>query len=365
MVTFVLLQQISQNAMHKLKPDKSDGSLGSNSNHFIYGPNQLNVLISLLFTAMLTHGYAPDDMLKSVIISIPKDYRASLQNSANYRGINSFFSSLCKLFDHILLNKYRDELRSSNMQYGFKSSHSTAICTSVVKETIQYYTHNKSNVYACLLDASKAFDRLHFGRLFLSLFKRKLPAVIIRMLFQSYVNQNVEISWNGVLSDPIYPTNGVKQGGVLSPILFCIYLDELLQLLSQSGYGCKIGRSYFGVFSYADDIILLSPTLKGLQSMLDICNDFGIKYHIKFNEKKTQCIIFGPASNCRDVYLGKEKLSWVNKVKYLGSWLDNGLNNDDDLMYKKGIYFQSVNKLYLNFSFLSRDIERVRQYSYT
>ena len=56
-------------------------------------------------------------------------------------------------------------------------------------------------------------------------------------------------------------TNGVKQGGVLSPILFGMYVDELLLRLSQSGYGCKIGHFYYGALGYAYDVSLLAPTL--------------------------------------------------------------------------------------------------------
>ena len=206
-------------AVLKLNADKKDGSLGVFSNHFKHAPNQLCVLLSSMFTSMLAHGCTPDVMLHSTVISIPKDNRASLQDSSNYRGI-TLSSSLCKILDHILLQKYHKALQSSGMQYGFKSEHSTAICTAVVKEVISYYIHNGSHVYACLLDASKAFDRLHFGTLFSLLFKHNLPAPVKRLLFDSYVNQNVYISWNNQVSKKIRPTNGVKQGGVLSPILF-------------------------------------------------------------------------------------------------------------------------------------------------
>ena len=70
-------------------------------------------------------------MLHSTVISIPKDNRVSLQDSKNYKGI-TLSSSLCKILDHILLQKYHKALQSSDMQYGFKSEHFTAICTAVV-----------------------------------------------------------------------------------------------------------------------------------------------------------------------------------------------------------------------------------------
>ena len=68
-----------------LKKNKSDGNKGFNSNHLIYGPPRLKVLLSILFNSMLGHGYYPTELLKSNIISIPKDRTASLSNSDNDR----------------------------------------------------------------------------------------------------------------------------------------------------------------------------------------------------------------------------------------------------------------------------------------
>ena len=77
------------------------------------------------------------------------------------------------------------------------------------------------------------FDRLHFVKLFTILIVCKLSAVIIRILFENYINQDVK--------NFMETTNVVKQGGVLSLILFSIYIDKLLKLLPESGFGCKIG----------------------------------------------------------------------------------------------------------------------------
>ena len=70
-------------------------------------------------------------------------------------------------------------------------------------------------------------------------------------------------------------SNGVKQGGILSPILYCIYQDEQIERLTAAGYGCYIGNRFVGVTSYADDIALLAPSIYALQKMLDICTNYG------------------------------------------------------------------------------------------
>ena len=74
----------------------------------------------------------------------------------------------------------------------------------------------------------------------------------------------MKVKWNDSCSDSFPLLNGVKQGAVLSPILFTIYIDGLLDRLKQSGVGCHIGRTYADAFGYADDIALLDPSLSGL-----------------------------------------------------------------------------------------------------
>ena len=75
---------------------------------------------------MLAHGYYPNELLKSNIISIPKDRTASLSNSDNYRGI-SLFNSICKLYDYVIIELCKDSFSTSEMQFGFKENHSTTI----------------------------------------------------------------------------------------------------------------------------------------------------------------------------------------------------------------------------------------------
>ena len=70
----------------------------------------------------------------------------------------------------------------------------------------------------------------------------------------------------GIKSNSFTVHNGVKQGGVLSPLLFSIYLDTLLCDLTSCGYGCYVGSKFMGAMAYADDIVLLSPNLNGLKT---------------------------------------------------------------------------------------------------
>ena len=178
-------------SISQVKNNKSDGHKGFNSNHLINGSNRMNVLLSLLFKAMLTHGHYPTELVKSTIISIPKDTTASLSTSDNYDGI-SLFNSISKLFDYVIIYICEDMFVTSDMQFGFKSQHSTTMCTVIVREVVSHYLEGNSNIYCCLLDASKAFDRIHYGKLFSILLSKNMHPLVLRLLVNSYLYQKAK-----------------------------------------------------------------------------------------------------------------------------------------------------------------------------
>ena len=105
---------IIKSCISKLKAEKIDGDIGFNSNHLIHGSQRLYVMLSILFNVMLYHGYYPSDLLKSTIVSIPKEKSAPLSNSNNYRGI-SLFNCIIKLYDYVIIDLCGDRLVTSDM----------------------------------------------------------------------------------------------------------------------------------------------------------------------------------------------------------------------------------------------------------
>ena len=155
----------------------------------------MHVLLSILFNVMLQHGYNAKDLILSSIISIPKDMKTYLSSSTNYRGI-SLFNAIGKVFDYAILLISNTCFQTSDMQFGFKQQHSTVMCSLLYHEVINHYLCNGSNVYSCLLDASKAFDKVHYGTMFSILLNKNVPYCIIRLLMDSYVRQEARVIWN-------------------------------------------------------------------------------------------------------------------------------------------------------------------------
>ena len=113
-------------------------------------------------------------------------------------------------------------------------------------------------------------------------------------------NQRMCVRWDGSFSDHFCVSNGVRQGGVLSPILFTIYVDDLLEDLSKLGVGCYWDSLFAGSVCYADDLVLLAPSPSALRIMLRCCEDFATNHSLRFNPSKTQLIRFSrsPSSSC-------------------------------------------------------------------
>ena len=218
------------NAIKSLKQGKHDGNSYQMSDHFIHSSNKGKVFLSLLFQSILSHGTMPESLLLGTITPVPKNVRKSLNESINYRGI-TVSSVLGKILDIILLQTNSNALSSSPLQFGFKKDHSTSQCTFVTQEVINYYVNNKSSIYCVLLDASQAFDRVNFVRLFNLLLKRQLCPLVARLIAFMYTQQKLRVKYCNVVSHTFSVTNGVKQGGILSPVLFVVYINELFDRL--------------------------------------------------------------------------------------------------------------------------------------
>ena len=184
-----------------------------------------------------------------------------------------------------------------------------------------------SNVYICHLDASKAFDRINHWYLCDKLIKRGMPKLFIRLLLYWFQTQLFAVRWNNVLSLPFNVSNGVRQGGILSPHLFNAYIDELSENLNMSRIGCHLQGVCYNHLMYADDAVIMAPSPKGLQKLIDICDNFAGNNDMLFNAKKTVCMCIKRSSSVKlripDLYLGNNKLSWLTRHKYLGVYISD------------------------------------------
>ena len=109
----------------------------------------------------------------------------------------------------------------------------------------------------CVIGASKAFEEVLRHGLFVKLLDKGVPIAFVRLLRNWYRRMTCSVLWNNVLGDVFGVNCHVRQGGVVSPILFPIYVDNLICELRKSGYGIHISTLFVGCILYAGDILLL------------------------------------------------------------------------------------------------------------
>ena len=318
-----------KDALDKIKPNKSDPTWDFSSDFLKNGPELLFKHLEIMIKAFLIHGHVSAILLLATMVPIIKDKLGDLSSTKNYRSI-AISSVILKLLDWLIINIFGHLLELDDFQFGFQPNSSTSLCSWVVYETIDHYIRNGSVVYGVLMDCTKAFDTVQHSTLFQKLLEAGLPPVLIRLMISIYKNQFANVRWKNGTSRNFSIKNGVRQGAVLSPIIFCFYVNNLFKELRRSRSGCKIGPYYAGGHGYADDLLLLCPSRAGLQEMVDIAAKYAKEHKIQFStdpkpeKSKTKGMVFSrkpldfkPAP----IFLSGNALPWVEEAKYLGGKL--------------------------------------------
>ena len=311
-------------AVHTLKAGKSADDDGISAEHILFAPLTFILELHKLFKAMLTHSFVPIQFSRGTIVPIIKDQQGNRGDVSNYRGI-TISPIISKIFEHVLKYIFQDFLISCPWQFGFKPKNSTTNALYCLRETVDYYVNNGSRVFCSFLDASKAFDRLIHSGLFLKMIQKGFPKLFIDLIIQWYQNLVCRVRWGENYSSSFHIKAGVRQGGVLSPSFYCLYVDELVDILRSSKVGCHFKTVFMSALLYADDMAILAPSVKGLQRLLNICSAYCKEWDICLNEKKSKVLYFGKRCSCLyQPRLNGVPLEWVETWKYLGMDLVSG-----------------------------------------
>ena len=149
------------------------------------------------------------------------------------------------------------KLWTNDNQFGIKSGHSTDLCIYALSEFIEYFNSRSTSVYVAFLDASKAFDKISHWKLFQKLIDRNVPMYLVKILCYWYKHQVMSVRWGCSISKGFNVTNCVRQGGVLSPKLFNVYIDGLSNILNNYTTGDFLGGKRINHMPYADDLCIM------------------------------------------------------------------------------------------------------------
>ena len=222
---------------------------------------------------------------------------------------------------------------------------------------------HKHGSFIAFMDASKAFDRVNHGTLIHILHKKGIPLYILQILVFWFSHSEVCVQWGSVKFDSFMTINGVRQGGILSPLFLNIYVNEIYKKLNSKIIGCSFKGMCINHLMYADDIVLFCPSAKGLQELINCCVYEGNKLDLRFNENKTIYMTALSKFDCHckiqlpDIYINDKALSLVDTYKYLGHYITSNLVDDKDMLRQVQANYAKGNMLCNKFSDSSSEIK--------
>ena len=258
-----------------------------------------------------------------------------------------------KVFESYLLCTMQDFLFTSELQFGFKANKGCRDAMSVLCNT-----RDGSIVNITCLDMSTAFDRVNFYALSSKLVKLSVPKSFISIILDWYGKVLVSVKWNNSVSAPRRLLAGVRQGGVLSPSLFNVYVNDILCNLEHSEFRCHVSGRYVGALMYADDLLLISITLQDLRNMLDIVYAELSWLDMVLNVKKSGLLRIGPRFNAdlSPVLINGSTLPVVDRLSYFGVEIGAGKSLKLYMYTRRMKFFRAFNALYAKLGGTASDI---------
>jgi exonuclease III len=341
--------QLVEQVICDMKRGKAAGLDDLTTEHLQYSHPLLPCVLAKLFTLFIRAGYVPGQFGISFTVPLRKVNNASKHLTVDdFRGI-SISPVLSKVFEHCVISRYGDFFVTSENQFGFKKSVGTSHAVYSVRCVIDRYINSGSTVNLCAIDISKAFDRMNHHGLFIKLMQRSLPMQLLSLFENWFEKCFTCVKWGSIYSNLFKLNCGIRQGGVLSPHFFAIYIDSIVAKVNSLGIGCQFGLVKFSIFLYADDILLLAPSIRSLQMLLDACEYELRRLDLAINSKKSVCTRIGPRYNvdCADLVTADgAKLQWVKKLRYLGVYIICGKTFKCCFASAKKTFYRAFNAIF-------------------
>ena len=306
-----------------LKPGKSPG-IDNITNEMIMCVYQLypSILLKLFNKVFIGNVHIPS-WTKGMIVSLFKS--GAREDPGNYRGI-TLLSCIGKLFTVILNNRLKEFCIKNNVikpnQLGFTAGNRTSDAHIILYNLIRKYCH-KSNlrIFACFVDFSKAFDTVPRDILFEKLLKYNINGVFFNNIKKMYMGNKTSIKLGNKITESFDTNQGVRQGDILSPLLFNIFLSDFNDYIENVEGKLQISDlKSINSLIWADDILLLSQSKEGLSQILDLLSNYCERNKLTLNKEKTKCMVFNKTGRVirKPFYYRGALLETVKSYKYLG-----------------------------------------------
>ena len=339
---------------------KSPGHDGLSIEHLRFAGAHLPRVLAMFLNFCVSHAYLPSHLTRTIVVPIIKSKTGDHADINNYRPI-SLATVMAKVLDSLLNRQLSDHVQLHDNQFGFRAGLSTESAILGLKWAVKYYTDRNTPTYACFLDLSRAFDLVSYSILWKKLGKAGVPSGLINTLKYWYGDQVNQVRWAGELSEPYRLECGVRQGGLASPLLFNLYVNELIEALSRERVGCYIDGVCLNNISYADDMTLLSASVCGLRKLVAICEAYARLHGLVYNVGKSVVMVFEAGGRSPEgvpsLELNGSVLKRHYKFRYLGHLLTADLKDNEDIERERRALSVRANMVARRFARCSTDVK--------
>ena len=285
-----------------------------------YGRSGMVDLLEQLFSVVWQEEIVPRQWREDLIVNIFK--KGDREDTANYRGI-TLLSVVGKVFCKILNNRLVQCLDKEGVlhegQAGFRINRSCMDNVYTLNEIVQGRLRKDKKTYALLLDIQKAYYSMWHDGLWYKLWdmgvKRRMWHVIKKM----YESSKSAVLFEGEKSDTFTIEQDVAQGCSLSPILFSVFVNDLLKEVEQTGLGIQLSRGKtVGGMLFADDFVGISDSKESLQKLLDVVYSYCSKWRLRANLSKSAVMVFSKDAENECWKWGEYSRPIVSSYSYLG-----------------------------------------------
>ena len=328
-------------AIGKLKIGKATGIDGICGEILKFGGPTLVEAVWRLCKEIFFLERIPVDWARGLIFPIHKSGDKRLPT--NYRGI-TLLSVVGKVYATILNDRLMEWCESRHVlveeQAGFRRGRSTIDHIFVLTEAIASRKSKRRATFCAFLDIQKAYDTVFRQGVWSRLLDIGVYGKLWRVIRNLYEVVESSVLLGEVMTDWFGSKVGLRQGCVLAPLLFLIFIDGLARVVKQAGGGVKVGDDLLNILLFADDIVLIADNPAELQKLLDAAYDYSRKWRFKFNIQKSNVVVFSGAhrpENSVGFYLGFQKMCIVDSYRYLGVVLSSNLSwkHHIEALYKK------------------------------
>ena len=249
-----------------------------------------------IFNAMLETGCFPDILCNALIVPVHK--KGSLSEPQNFRGISCMTKLFTSVLNMHLLSRSEDNDVLTDAQFGFWPHHSTVDTIFALNTIIEKHLKNKSRLYCCFIDFKQAFDSVDRNKLWCKISQLGIRGKILRIIKSFYSKIKTSVLLNDKISEPFMNHLGLLQGEIMSPILFSYYLNDCeMDFLKNGCDSTELQELSLFLLMYADDMVIFSRSISGLQEMLNSLSSYTAKWSLAVNIEKTKTVIFRNGGN--------------------------------------------------------------------